>query len=189
MPAVFGVFWTTSPGWYALYINLSGASATITVTPNAADTEFHDTPGHAAGLDSENTTITAPAADLAVSLNAQPHLGILVPYLSYTATTHNNGPTAATTATLTASLPAGKTATNLSSGCTSSPGTVTCTYATLAGGADATATFRLPLNILSLGHVTVTAARTASTPTDPNTANDSDSATCTVISVLLATCP
>lgn len=35
----------------------------------------------------------------------------------------------------------------------------------------------------------VTATRTASSPADPNPANDSDSATCTVISIVLTTCP
>ncbi|MEV0757930.1 hypothetical protein [Streptosporangium sp. NPDC050280] len=53
-------------------------------------------------------------------------------------------------------------------------------------------TFRVPLHLLSLGHVTVTAVRATSAPTDPNTANDTanDTATktCHVISIILATC-
>lgn len=137
-----------------------------------------------------NVVVTPPAAaDIDVDLAAHPHLGILVPYLGYTVTAHNTGPDAVTSATLTATLPAGKTATQLSSGCTSSPGTVTCTYGSIANGASATSTFHLPLNILSFGHVTVTATRTASTPNDNNPANDSDTATCTVLSIILATCP
>ncbi|WP_229871055.1 DUF11 domain-containing protein [Streptomyces phaeofaciens] len=130
-----------------------------------------------------------PSADLGVSLTARPHLGLLVPYLSYTATLRNTGPSAVTSATLTAVLPAGRTATRLSPGCTSSPGSVTCTYGAIADGGNAVSTFRLPMSVLALGRVDVTATRTASAPGDPNAANDSASAGCRVISVFLATCP
>ncbi|WP_439679311.1 hypothetical protein [Embleya sp. MST-111070] len=168
-------------------------TVTVTVLPTTVGTvtasaSFNDCCN--TGTDSVNTTIAVPAAaDIAMDLDAQPHLGILVPYLRYTATVTNNGPGAVTSATLTATLPAGKTATDLSSGCTSTPGTVTCTYGAIANGAHATSTFHLPVGILNIGHVTVTATRTASTPADNNAANDSDSATCTVVSIILATCP
>ncbi|MET8987385.1 hypothetical protein ABZW49_18215 [Nonomuraea wenchangensis] len=112
-----------------------------------------------------------------------------MPYLRYTATVTNNGPAATTSVTLTATLPAGKTATGLPTGCSSTPGSVTCTYGAIATGSSASSTFNLPLNILSLGDVTVTATRTASTPADTTPGNDSDSASCTVISIVLATCP
>lgn len=172
---------------------INSGTVTVTVLPTAAGTVTADaffSDCCTVGTDSQSTTIgSPPAADIAVGLNAQPHLGILVPYLHYTVTAHNSGPDPVTSATLTASLPAGKTATNLSSGCTSSPGTVTCTYGAIANGATATSTFRLPTGLLSLGNVTVTANRTASSPTDPNAANDSDSATCTVVSIVLTTCP
>lgn len=171
---------------------INSGTVTVTVQPTAAGTItanafFNDC--CVIGTDSETTTIATPAADIGVGLVAQPHLGILVPYLHYTLTAHNNGPGTVTSATVTAALPAGKTATNLSSGCTSSPGTVTCALGSLANGASATSTFRLPLSILGLGHVGVTATRTASSPADPNPANDSDSATCTVVSIVLTTCP
>ncbi|MEU1193959.1 hypothetical protein [Streptomyces sp. NPDC005859] len=145
--------------------------------------------GEATQIGPTITVTVPPSADLGVSLTARPHLGILVPYLSYTATTSNTGPDAVTSATLTAALPAGKTATNLSPGCTSSPGSVTCTYGAIANGGNAVSRFRLPMSVLALGQVNVTATRTASTPSDPNAANDSASATCTVISIILVTCP
>jgi hypothetical protein len=177
--------------------NSSAASlqATFTVLPTATGTisaraNYSTGGGGVTGSDSEDTTITAPAsADIGVNLGAQPHLGILVPYLRYTATLTNNGPGAVTAATLTATLPSGKTATNLSSGCTSTPGQVTCTYGAIANGANAVSTFNLPIGLLNIGQVNVTATRTASTPADNNAANDSDTATCTVVSVVLATCP
>ncbi|MFI1014777.1 hypothetical protein [Streptomyces sp. NPDC020965] len=135
------------------------------------------------------TSAPPPAADLAVDVTAQPHLGILTPYLTYTLTAHNTGPGAVTSATVTATLPPGASATGLPTGCTTATGTVTCTYGAIANGTSAAKSFRLPLHLLSLGHVTITGTRTASTPADPNPANDTDSATCTVISILLATCP
>ncbi|KOG87533.1 hypothetical protein ADK38_24920, partial [Streptomyces varsoviensis] len=129
------------------------------------------------------------AADIDVNVTAQPHLGILVPNLTYTLTAHNLGPAAVTSATITATLPPGASATNLSAGCTTSAGTVTCTYGAIANGASASKSFSIPLSLLSLGPVSVTGTRTASTPADNNPANDSATATCTVISVILATCP
>ncbi|MFF8619066.1 hypothetical protein [Streptomyces sp. NPDC015350] len=133
-------------------------------------------------------TNTPAEVDLDVHLSAQPHLGILVPYLSYTLSTRNNGPDTATTAVVTVTLPAGKTVTDLSTSCTSTPGTITCTYENIADGADAVSTFRLPIGILDIGSVHVTAARTASSPSDPNTVNDKDGTTCTVLSIVLASC-
>ncbi|MEU5402857.1 hypothetical protein ABZ348_26575 [Streptomyces sp. NPDC005963] len=130
-----------------------------------------------------------PSADLAVAVTAQPRLAILVPYLTYTLTANNTGPGAVTSATVTAALPPGTGASSLPAGCTTSTGTVTCTYGAIASGASAAKSFRVPLHLLSLGDITVTGTRTASSPTDPNAANDTDSATCTVISILLATCP
>ncbi|MFI6503650.1 hypothetical protein [Nonomuraea typhae] len=132
----------------------------------------------------------APAgnADVDVDLVARPRLGLLVPYLSYTMTARNTGPGLLTSATLTAALPPGRTATGLSPGCTSVPGSVTCVYGAIAAGGSADSGFRLPLGLLSLGNVTVTAGRTASAPADPNPANDGASASCTVVTVILATC-
>ncbi|MBC3840786.1 amidohydrolase family protein [Streptacidiphilus sp. 4-A2] len=104
-------------------------------------------------------------------------------------TAHDNGPGPVASATLTATLPGGATATGLPSGCTSAAGSVTCDYGPIAVGADASRSFQLPLRLLYLGQVSVTATRTASTPNDPDPANDTATATCTVISDLLAACP
>lgn len=142
----------------------------------------------ATGNADQYTYLPEPEADIDVDLTAQPHLGILVPYLSYTLTAHNTGPDAVTSATLTATLPPGATATNLPAGCTAAATTVTCTYGTIANGASTGKTFRVPLHLLSLGHVTVTGVRATSAPTDPNTANDTATKTCHVISIILATC-
>ncbi|MFE9460929.1 hypothetical protein [Streptomyces californicus] len=133
-------------------------------------------------------TNTPAEADLAVDLSARPQFGVLVPALSYTLSTRNHGPEDATDVTVTATLPAGRTATDLSAGCTSAPGTVTCVHQDIAEGAEAVSTFRLPVQLLDFGTVAVTATRTASSPDDPNPANDTSAATCSVISIALAHC-
>jgi uncharacterized repeat protein (TIGR01451 family) len=168
---------------------------TATVLPTATGTVTADTAREGVGpepVGSDSTTteiIAGGSSDIDVNVTAQPHLGILVPYLTYTLTAHNTGPSAVTSATLTASLPPGASATNLSAGCTTTTGTVTCTYGAIAYGASTAKSFRVPLHLLSLGHVSVTGVRTTSAPTDPNPANDTATATCTVISIVLATCP
>lgn len=151
-----------------------------------ADTVFHS--GVRSGDGSVSITYVPAVADIDVRVTAQPHLGILVPYLRYTLTADNTGPDAAVSATITATLPRGTSATGLSAGCTTGAGTVTCTYEAIASGGGAAKSFDIPLRLLSLGRVSVTGTRTASTPTDPNPANDSATADCTVISILLATC-
>ncbi|GAA3474941.1 hypothetical protein GCM10018965_094940 [Nonomuraea roseola] len=100
----------------------------------------------------------------------------------------NTGPNVVTSATVAATLPPGGSATDLSAGCTAAGTTITCTYGALTNGAGTDKTFRVPLSLLSLGQVTVTATRTTSAPADPNPANDSASASCTVVSIVLATC-
>ncbi|WP_268248413.1 glycine-rich protein [Streptomyces melanogenes] len=151
-----------------------------------AGTVFHT--GVRSGDGSVSITYTPAAADIDVHVTARPQLGILVPYLRYTLTANNTGPDTAVSATITASLPRGLSATGLPAGCTTSAGTVTCTFEAIASGAGAAKSFDIPLHLLSLGRVSVSATRTASTPTDPNAANDSATADCTVISILLATC-
>ncbi len=110
-----------------------------------------------------------------------------MPALSYTLSARNHGPEDATDVTVTATLPAGRTATDLSS-CTSAPGTVTCVHQDIAEDAEAVSTFSLPVELLDFGTVAVSATRTASSPQDPNPANDTSAATCAVISIALAHC-
>ncbi|MFF3555020.1 hypothetical protein ACFYXL_16640 [Streptomyces tsukubensis] len=123
-----------------------------------------------------------PAAPAALALAAG--AGLAVPQAA-----HAVSSVSVSSTTVTAALPPGVSATCLPAGCTTGTGTVTCTFGAIANGAGAAKSFRVPLHLFSLGHVTVTGTRTASTPADPNPADDTDSATCTVVSVLPATCP
>ncbi|GLZ39722.1 IPT/TIG domain-containing protein [Actinokineospora sp. NBRC 105648] len=179
---------TFGPGNPATGVSCTATTCTATAPPGTGAVDVQvTTPG---GTTSAGQfTYIPPATDIAVDVTAKPHLGILVPYLTYTLTAHNTGPAAVTSATLTATLPPGAHATNLSAGCTTTTGTVTCAYDAIANGAATAKSFRVPLHLFSLGHVSVTGVRTASSPADPNPANDRDTATCAVISFVLATCP
>jgi hypothetical protein len=66
--------------------------------------------------------------------------------------------------------------------------TVNCDVASLASGASATAKFSVNGGLLALGSYTTTAVRTASSPADPNSANDSASKTCSALTGLIVTC-
>ncbi|MFF0747122.1 hypothetical protein ACFYVL_42730 [Streptomyces sp. NPDC004111] len=134
-------------------------------------------------------TITARPADLEVGLAARPRLGVLVPHVAYTLSATNNGPGPVSSATLKATLPTGATATELPPGCTLTAGTLTCTYGAIPAGATVTKDFRVPLTFLRLGPSTVTAGRTAGTPEDPDTSNDTAAVTCITVSIALILCP
>ncbi|WP_256332969.1 hypothetical protein [Streptomyces sp. 2131.1] len=86
-----------------------------------------------------------------VDLTAQPHLGVLTPYLNYTLTARNTGPATLTSATLTATLPVGASATNLATGCTSATTTVTCVFGSIAADASASKTFRIHPDHMACG--------------------------------------
>ncbi|NUS53808.1 MAG: YncE family protein [Streptomycetaceae bacterium] len=129
-----------------------------------------------------------PTADLAVDIQAVAKPALLNSAIEYTLAVSDLGPDAATSAGITATLPAGTTATQLSTGCTQTGAVVTCAYGAIPSGTTASKTFRLPVGALTLGQVKVTATRATSAPTDPNPANDSDSATCNVVSILIITC-
>ncbi|WP_330334813.1 IPT/TIG domain-containing protein [Streptomyces sp. NBC_00536] len=182
----------TFGGVPATGVSCTATSCTATAPAGTAGTVDVrvTTPGGTSTITpADQYTYVNPPADIDVNLTAQPHLGILLPYLTYTLTAHNTGPSAVTSATLTATLPPGAAATNLSTGCTTAATTVTCTYGAIPNGTSVDKTFRVPLSLLTLGHVTVTGVRTTSSPTDPNPANDSASVTCTAISIVLVTCP
>ncbi|MGW2477730.1 hypothetical protein [Streptomyces sp. NPDC001665] len=137
-------------------------------------------------------TVLPPAtADLAVALTttAGP---LLSSQAHYTATVTNNGPGVVTASTTTVTLPTQTASiTSLPWGCTYAPGTrtVTCDTGALANGATTSRAFTANFGLLSLGSLSATATRATSTPTDPNPANDTSTATCTVLTGLIITCP
>jgi uncharacterized repeat protein (TIGR01451 family) len=135
-------------------------------------------------------TIASPAtqADVKVALGATGHGGLNA-RIDYTVTVTNTGPAAATGTRVVATYPAGLSFAS-GSGCAHVSGTrtVNCDVASLASGASATPKFSVNGGLLALGSYTATAKRTASSPSDPNPANDSASKTCSALTGLIVTC-
>jgi uncharacterized repeat protein (TIGR01451 family) len=127
-----------------------------------------------------------PSADLSIiksvlSSTAQP--GDTV---TYTLSVSNAGPNDANSVTVSDTLPAQLTFVSCTAGaggvCTFSGGTVTVAYATLSNGASSTATINSTLNSGVTDELTVgnNASVSASSPTDPDTSNNSSTAYFTI---------
>lgn len=126
----------------------------------------------------------APTADLAVDLEAG-HETLLLPGARYDVTITNHGPEPIDSATVVVTFEY-QTLSSATEPCVHEPTayTITCTFGPLAAGATAT----LSRTIYYLGlpwaspsrptPVNATATRTASTPADPNPANDADTKRC-----------
>ena len=135
-------------------------------------------------------TIGEPStvADVGVALAAVGHGG-LGARIDYTVTVSNSGPATATGIRVVATYPS-----NLqfgsATGCArvGTTRTLNCDVASLAPGATATAKFSATSGLLTIGSFTATAQRTASSPGDPQAANDTASKTCSALTGLIVTC-
>jgi hypothetical protein len=108
--------------------------------------------------------------------------------LDFTVRVTNNGPGTVTAANVAATIHPGLRAAG-SSTCTATSTGARCGFGTIAAGHSAVATFSVPGGLLDIGlPFQFSATRTSSTPADPNSANDSSTQTCSVVSVLLASC-
>jgi hypothetical protein len=192
-----GACTTFDDGYQAPVGSLSGgASATVGFTLKISPTA----PGGAQTLQGQlfgSNYATSPVdgptltiltkADVAVALTGTPRLGLLVPAIEFHVAVTNLGPATLGSATITTSLPPGLSAT--STDCAPSAGSVACGFGKLPSGSGDGAGFRIPLKLLGIGlPYTFTARRTASSPQDPNPANDSATIQCTVVTPLLVTC-
>ncbi len=141
-------------------------------------------------LDGPVITVANPAtqADVKVGLAAAGHGGLNA-RIDYTVTVTNNGPAAASGIRVVATYASGLSYAS-GTGCArvGSTRNVNCDVASLAPGASATAKFSVNGGLLALGSYTTTAVRTASSPQDPNSANDSASKTCSALTGLIVTC-
>jgi hypothetical protein len=131
-------------------------------------------------------TITS-SADLAVSLDASPR-GILTSRITYTTTVVNNGPSNASGVVV-----GGTYASGLSwaggNGCVRGSGrSVTCSFASIPVGGSVSASFSVDAGLLALGSFSTSVARTAGSPSDPNSGNDSASRSCAALTGLLVRC-
>ncbi|WP_406149393.1 hypothetical protein [Streptomyces anulatus] len=171
------------------------ARLTVTVRQDAA-------PGtHSLRLDGavgrDNSVFTPASVPFQVTSEADIAVGLtatappLASTITYRQTATNNGPATTAGGTVTTSLPAQTSSvTGLPANCTYNPAgkTVACTFTDLANAATNTNTFTARLNLLSLGSLPANATRTTSNPTDPNPANDTATATCTVLTGLIINC-
>jgi uncharacterized repeat protein (TIGR01451 family) len=135
-------------------------------------------------------TVGNPAtnADVKVALAASGRGGLNA-RIDYTLTVTNSGPSTATGIRVVATYPAGLSF-GSATGCArvGSTRTLNCDVASLASGASATAKFSVNGGLLALGSYTATVVRTASSPADPTSANDSASKTCSALTGLIVTC-
>jgi uncharacterized repeat protein (TIGR01451 family) len=167
----------------------NGASATITInvttsvtpgsiTNTATVTGNEPDPNTANNRASAVTQVNGTGtADMSITKTAPTTVNTSSPMV-YTIVATNNGPSPATGVTVTDTLPSGVTfvsATSSQGSCTNSAGTVTCTVGNLASGASAT----ISINATSPSHTgTITnTAKVSATQPDPNTANNTASAT------------
>lgn len=139
-----------------------GPTATPTLTPTVTPTGLPGT------------------ADLSVVKTDSPDPATVGGTLTYTILVTNNGPAAATTVTVTDTLPAGVTFSSASpsqGSCAQAAGIVNCALGTLANGASATVTIQVvPTATGALSNGVVV----ASAQTDPNPGNSGSTAGTTV---------
>lgn len=173
-----------------------GASKTVTFTLRVLDTAFgpvtieHQLVGEtfsfAAGF-GPVVTVDAPAADLAVSLDASPR-GILTSRITYTVAVVNNGPGTASGVRVDGLLASGLFWAG-GDGCTRVDARgVRCDFASIPPGGTATARFSTDAGLLAIGSFTTSVTRVASTPIDPISDNDSARRTCSALTGLLVRC-
>ncbi|MTD54895.1 DUF11 domain-containing protein [Amycolatopsis pithecellobii] len=129
-------------------------------------------------------TGTPKTADVGVALAASSRGS----QITYTITATNSGPADATGIQVSSTYASGLNYGG-STACTRS-GTrgVTCTIAALPSGTSKTVSYTANTGLLTLGPLTTTATRQASTPADPNAGNDSASVTCNALTALLVHC-
>ena len=141
-------------------------------------------------LDGPVITVASPVtqAEIKVGLAATGHGGLNA-RIDYTVTVTNIGPSAASGIRVVATYASGLSYAS-GTGCAHVGTTrnVNCDVASLASGASATAKFSVNGGLLALGSYTTTAVRTASSPEDPTSANDSASKTCSALTGLIVTC-
>ncbi len=143
----------------------------------------------AAGVGPTITVTGDPqTADVAVALDASPR-GILTSRVTYTVSVANNGPAVATGVVVSGTYPAGFSYSG-GSGCSrvGSTRNVVCSFSSLSVGGSASASFSVNAGLLALGSFSTSVARTSSSPSDPNSGNDSARRSCTALTGLLVRC-
>lgn len=181
-----GTLTTGSSASFTLTVAISsGATGSLSNTANVASTTSD---GNTANNSSTAPTTITTSADLSVVKTGP--IGVVATGFDivYNISVANSGPSDAASVTLTDVLPAGTTFVSMNQ--TSGPAfncsgttTVTCTIGTLINGA--TAAFQLTVHdTAAVGTTLSNTATIASTTPDPNAANNSSTATVTVVATI-----
>ncbi len=156
-------------------LNASVATTTTDTNPTNDDA--------AAGVDVTSPPIpppVGPQADLALAKSASPATAATGDRITYTVTTTNNGPDAASSVVVTDTLPAGVSFVSASGAgwsCAPAGNVVTCSTPALASGASAA--FQVVVTAAAPG-TQVNAASVGSATSDPNLANNTATASTSV---------
>jgi uncharacterized repeat protein (TIGR01451 family) len=182
-------------GSFTLVVNVNAATPNGTIVSNTASVTSTDDP--AAGNNSATATTTVSSgANLLVLKSDSPDPAVANGNITYVITVRNDGPLAATSATLTDVIPANTTFVSLAAAagwtCTTpafgGTGTVSCTNPSVAALAVATFTLVVKVNAgVVSGTVIMNTATVVSATTDPVTTNNAATTT-TTIRVAAAAC-
>jgi uncharacterized repeat protein (TIGR01451 family) len=176
---------------FTMIVNVNAATAGGTTITNTASVST-TTPDSNSGNDSSTATSTvqqAASADLVVTKTDSPDPVNAGSNITYTITVTNNGPDAASSLTLTDTVPTDTTFVSLSTpsgwNCTApsagGTGTINCTRATQAFNESSVFTLTVNVNSNVAGGSTISNTATASSSTnDPTTDNNSANAQTTV---------
>jgi uncharacterized repeat protein (TIGR01451 family) len=148
------------------------ANAIGTVTNTATVTETQSDYNLVNNTSSATTTIVS-ASDMSITKTG-PATANQGDTITYSITVKNNGPSAATTVTITDALPSQVTFSSASAGCALSGTTVTCTAGNLA--LNATATFTISVIAQTVG-TAINTATVSADQADPTAANNTSSVT------------
>lgn len=173
---------------FTLVVNVGASVADATVITNSATVSSATSDPNGGNETGVATTTVATSADLLLSKTDTPDPVNAGANLTYQLTLTNSGPSNATNATFSDTLPTGTYFVSLSTtgawSCTTpavnSPGTVSCTNASFGPTVDF---FTLVVGVgsnVAPGTVLSNTASLSTSTTDPNGANNSDTATSTV---------
>jgi len=168
---------TTANFTFVVKVNTNVASGTIIPQTDSVTSTTGD-PNGANNSATVNIQV-AGSADLSITNTPSPVPVLANANITYTQVVSNAGPSTATTATVTETLPASTTGVSLTgpAGWTCILATLTCTNPALAPGAPATITFVVTVNAgTPAGTAISETATVASAVTDPNSANNSATA-------------
>ena len=169
---------TTANFTFVVKVN-AGVAAGTTITETDSVSSTTADPTNTNNSATVNLQV-AGSADLSVTNTASPVPVLANNNISFTQVVNNTGPSAATTVSLTETLPANTTAVSLSgpAGWTCTLATLTCTNPSIAAASPTTITFIVKVNAgTAPGTVISDTVNITSAVTDPNSANNSATAT------------